>query len=845
MKPRTSKARTPAKHNVRLRAQREQRHWTQTELARMLGTTYLSVCRWENGTTSPSLYYRKQLCELFGMNPQDLGLVPSSPDEETQDKSLTSSPADVVVWNIPYRRNPFFTGREEILARLHTLLGSGRAATLSQAYAMSGLGGIGKTQTAVEYAYRYRQDYQVVLWVHAENRQVLEGDLLALAEVLQLPEKSEQNQARVLKAVKQWLSTHHHWLLILDNVEEVSLVDEMLPTECPGHILLTTREQATGAFAQRVDLEQMTPEEGALFLLHRIQLLGPDAPLQASSHADAAMQMVQLLGGLPLALDQAGAYIEETACSLSDYVERYQHQRVSLLSRRGRSGTGHDASVSTTFSLLAERLEQRNPAAIELLRLCAFLAPDAIPEELIVEGASDLGPVLGPLVSESIALDSIIADVRRSSLLRRNPDEKTLTIHRLVQAVIKDTMDEQLQRQWIERSVKLVSRAFPEGTFAVWPRGRYVVPQAQVCAELIGQYNLLLSEAARLLNNTGWYLLERALYTQSEPLLQQALTLKEQIYGPMHPDTATTFNNLAVLSFYQGHYEQAELFYQRALTIREQVLGPEHPETANTFDSLGVLYTNQGRYPQAEILLQKALAIEEKVLGPEHPDTTATLNNLALLYYEQGKYQEAEVLYQRVQAIEEKTLGPEHLFIAISLDNLAKLYFVQGRYEQAEALYQRALSMEKNVVGFNHPSTAITLANLGQLALAQGHTLQAESFYLHALKIKEQVIGLDHPDTAYTLAQLAEMYFKQGKDEQTETLYHKALAIQEKTPGPEHPQTATTLDGLASLYQKQGRYEQAELLALRALTICEQHLGTEHPQTRATRKSYLEIVGRK
>ncbi len=826
--------------NVLLRKQREARYWTQTELARMVGTTYLSVSRWESGTTSPSLYYRKQLCEIFGLPPQELGLPSSAVEESTPlEEDEVHAPELLLspTWTVPYRRNPFFTGREEILARLQTLLGLGRVATLSQAYAISGLGGIGKTQTAIEYAYRHRQEYAVVHWVRAENRQALEGDMLALAELLHLPEKDEQNQEKVLKAVKHWLRTHSHWLLILDNIEDVSLVDEVLPADCPGHVLLTTRDQSTGAFAQRVDLEQMEPEEGALFLLHRIKLLRPDAPLQASSHAEQAIQIVQLLGGLPLAIDQAGAYIEETACSLSDYLDHYQHQRSILLSQRGRSGTGHEASVTTTFSLLAERLQHINPATIELLRLCAFLAPDAIPEELLTEGANDLGTILGPIASDSLKLNNVLADLRRYSLLRRNTDEKTLTIHRLVQAVIKDALDESLQKQWVERCVKVVNRILPpEGTYRVCPRECYILPQAQACAELIGQYNVIIPEAAQLLNAIGWYLLERAQYEQSEQLLRQALALKEQIYDLMHAETAITLNNLATLALYQGRYEQAELLFQRTLSIREQVLEPEHSEIANTLDSLGLLYTKQGRYEQAEIFFQKALVIEEKVLGPEHPDTTATLNNLALLYYEQGKYQEAEMLYKRIQAIEEKTLGPEHLFIAISLDNLAKLYFVQRRYEEAEGLYQRALSMEKKVVGLNHPSTAITLTNLGLLSSAQGHVRQAEAFYLHSLKIKEQVIGSEHPDTAYTLVQLATLYCDQNKNEQAETFYQKALAIQEKALGPAHPYTATTLESLAKLYQKQGCYEQAEPLLLRALAIRERRLGEKESTPKVTRK---------
>jgi len=293
----------------------------------------------------------------------------------------------VPIWNVPFRRNPFFSGRDTVLHTLHQALTRQRTAVLTQVQtqAISGLGGIGKTQTAIEYAYRYRDEYRVVLWAKADSREALSSDFVAIAGVLQLPEKDAQDQSLTVNAIKQWLERSTDWLLILDNADDLPIAQQFLPTTGKGHILLTTRARPMGKIAQRVELDTMEPEEGILLLLRRAGILSPDAPLAAASAVDRAqaLQLVAALGGLPLALDQAGAYIEETGSALLRYLELYQTRRQALLRRRSKLPTDHPEPVATTWSLSFQQVEQANPAAAELLRFCAFLHPDAIPEELI------------------------------------------------------------------------------------------------------------------------------------------------------------------------------------------------------------------------------------------------------------------------------------------------------------------------------------------------------------------------------------------------------------------------------------------------------------------------------
>ena len=747
---------------------------------------------------------------------------------------------------MPFGRNPFFTGREPLLLLLHEQLHNTQHIALNQSQALTGLGGIGKTQTAVEYAFRYRQEYTAVFWVRAASRETLIADYVALARLLALPGQDAQEQILIVEEVKRWLGQHAGWLLILDNADELPLVKDFLPTKSEGHVLLTTRAQATGKIAKSLAIERLEPSESMQLLLRRAKLLASDEPLDNVSRAvrTSAQALVEELDGLPLALDQVGAYIEETGCSLAEYLALYRSRRLALLKRQSSISADYPHSVASTWSLSFQQVEQANPAAAELLRLCAFLYPDAIPEEIITEGAAEWGPVLEKVTDDSLLLNEAVQVLRRYSLLKRDSEARLLVIHRLVQVVLKDGMDQETQRQWAERTVRAVSQAFPEVSFDTWSRCDRCLPHAQACARLIDEYHFTFQETARLLDQAGYYLLERGLYEQAELLLQHALTLCKEVLDPEHPDAATTLDHLAQLYVAHGKFEEAEPLHLRALAIREQQLGSNDPKTAITVNNLAWLYHYQGKYEQAEPLYQRALAIREKALGFNHPNVVQSLNNLALLYQAQGKYEPVEPLYQRALVICEQRLGPNHFETAITLNNLALLYWCQGRYEEAEPIHQRALAARERKLGSTHHDVAQSLNNLALLYQAQGYFEEAEPLYRRALAIREQALGPEHPRTAATLDSLGTLYTVQGKHAQAEPLCLRAMTVREQKLGPNHPDVAQSLHHLADLYYAWGKYAQAEPLYQRALAIREEKLGPEHPDTIKVRADYAGLLHR-
>ncbi|HEX6185517.1 MAG TPA: SEFIR domain-containing protein, partial [Pyrinomonadaceae bacterium] len=405
----------------------------------------------------------------------ELGRLVPLPTRERKQFFLASS------WNIPYAPNPFFTGRENVLAQLHDAL------TTKGAAAVSGMPGVGKTQTAVEYTHRHRSEYKLTLWARAETRETLISDYVNIAGMLQLPEVRAQEQNLAVGAVRRWFDANPDWLLVLDNADDLTLVSEFLPSAPKGRIILTTRAQATGAIASPVLVLKMEEEEGALFLLRRAKILAEDATLESATaeDRDRAIEITREVDGLPLALDQAGAFIEESASSLAEYLDLYRTQGADLRRRRGEHVSGHPESVEITFSLSFDKVEAASPTAADLLRACAFLAPDLIPEEIFTEGGTHLGDLLAATVNNRLAFIDTVKETLRYSLMRRDPDQRALSIHRVVQDVLKDTLDEATQRQWAERVVKAVNQVLPEfdeTDYSEWHRFERLIPHAKVCA---------------------------------------------------------------------------------------------------------------------------------------------------------------------------------------------------------------------------------------------------------------------------------------------------------------------------------------------------------------------------
>ncbi len=771
--------------NLFLKRAREQHNWSQDDVARMIDTTKQNVYRWEAGKSKPTPYYRQKLCALFEKTAAELGFV--------------AQEVITALWNVPLQQNLFFLGQTAVLESLHEAFTTSKIAIPKQA--LSGLPGIGKTHTALEYAYRFQEEYSAVLWLQADTEEILMEELVRLASVLHLPLNDERDQERIVQAVKEWFDSTPGWLLILDNVQDPEMIARKLPLAGRGHMLLSTQAQAIGTFASRIDVEKLTVEDGATFLLRRAKLIKPFGTLDTALPGDrtGSWDIANVMGGLPLALDQAAAYIEETKCGVAGYLDHYTTRRAELLQRRGRRASGHPGSIATTISLAFDKIVQNYPAAAELLRLCAFLYPEDIPLDIFVAGAPALGPLLGAVAADSTKLDEAIAELLNYSLIQRFP-HGGLRIHRLVQEVLRERIkEEQLWDAWVERTVYAVASALP-AMETDFQRFEPYIPHALACVELIEQQGIANLAAAHIYYTTGFYLKERAQYEPALTHCQRAVTLYEQLLGPEHQEVAIALNNLALVYDEMAKYAEAEPLFMRAVTIFEKVLPPDHPDLAGSLHNLARCCRFQGDIPQAEKLSRRALAILEQTQGPDHLDIAPILNTLATIYRDQEQYAQAEPLYLRALAIREKELPPGHLDIAYSLNALATNYAFQKMFDQAESLNMRALS------------------------------------------IFEQVRGPDHPDVALCLTCLSDSYYYQKNYDQVKRANQRALAIYERVGAVEQPDAARAMGNLAAMCEEEGDYVQAEQLYLRALTIMERALGSEHRDLFAFVWQYAQIL---
>jgi len=644
-------------------------------------------------------------------------------------------------WNVPYQRNPFFIGRDELLAHLHAQWQTAQAIP----QVLTGLGGIGKTSVAIEYAYRYKQEYEAVLWARADTMETLTASYTTIASLLKLDDP-------IKEGIIHWLQTHSAWLLILDNVQDLARLQDFLPVSSTGHILITTRVGDPHLVC--FEVETLPDETGALFLLWRAGLLEFDAPFSQALPDDQtqAQKISRELGGLPLALDQAGAFLEACGGSLSEYLSLYQGNRRELLGERYAFAPDHPDPVAATWLLSFQQVAARNAAAVELLRLLAFLAPDAIGEELLLQGKDLLGPILSPVIADRCQFERALEALQAQSLITRDPVQQTLSLHRLVQVVIRDTLSDAAQQEWKQRAIQILNAGFPQVRFETWTLCERALAHAFQCVQWIEEEQIVSQEAVHLLNRLGYYLTVRARYLEAEPILKQACATALRELGEMHPNTATSLNILAYLYEQQGKYEEAEPLYQQALAIREQLLGETHPSTATSLSNLALLQTRLGRWVESQPLLQRALIIREQQLGLEHPRTATSLNNMGYFFRGIGAYAMAFSLYQQALSIREQSLGESHPDTASSLNNLGVLADMQHNYAQASSLLQRALTIRFAQLGENHPDTAMTLHNLASVCQHQGRKASALSFYQQALLARLQCLGAAHPDTQTTQA---------------------------------------------------------------------------------------------
>lgn len=762
-------------------------------------------------------------------------------NRERNEQSPSLPPQDRYnqLWMVPLARNPYFTGREAELQEMS----EGLHAPGAGALAVSAAGGVGKTQLALEYAFRHRQEYRAVFWAPASGRATLSGAYSDIAMLLDLPEKEQQEQALIARAVVNWLANHRDWLLILDDAGDFALLKDFLPDTLSGHLLLTTRNGTTGKLARRVKLKKLNPDEGCQLLLRRCGLL-PAADKPASPEdARVAGEVVADLDGLPLALDLAGAYLAATSCGLPGYLAFLRHKHENTARQQHETAGQHaPGPVERTVRLACEKVAKANPAALDLLRLCAFFAPDEILETLLTAGAPVLSKPLQKLVNSASRRNTALNLLQKYALIARDPAIEALVMQREVQSALRAMMPDEAEKTWAEQAVRVAGSIFPSLDVNDWDACQFLLPHALACAPLLDCWQLKIVEGAWLLHHAGWYLHTRGEYAQAQACEEQALAIYRALFGDEHPSTAMILNNLAVTYEDRGKLKEAALLHQQALAIRRSTLGENHLDTITSLSSLASLSHEQGKLEQAASLYREALATQRQLLGDEHPDTITTLVRLAELSRQQGKFAEAVSLYQQTLATRRKTLGGKHPETLTIMSGLAEVYQSQEKLDEAESLLRQVLIVQRKTLGHVHLDVAATLQNLAKVYQAQGKLDEAVFWLQQTLAIQREILGKEPPDPARRLETLAIAYEEQDQGEKAEALYQQALAIYRETPEASRPDIARCSYNLALLYQEQKYFTEARTLLEQALAGWQDQAGPEHAELKKARAKYEQLL---
>jgi len=632
----------------------------------------------------------------------------------------------------------FLAGREELLAELDARLTGGSGPRVA---VLCGLGGAGKTSVAIEYAHRHLAEVDVCWQFAAEDPALLAVEFGVLAAQLGAREVADARDP-VASVHGVLARMDAGWLVVFDNAPDEASVAPFVPPAGPGRVLITTQNQVWPP-GQAMDVPVLDPEVAAEFLVSR------------TGDADrvAAVELAGLLGGLPLALEQAAAYVQATGTTLARYLLLFRDRQADLLARG--EVPGHPADVAATIGLALSRLAAEAPAAAGLVRLVAFLAPEPVPLGLLLasdRAADQLSPAVaaavGGLLGDELAAGDAIAALRWYSLITPAGDGLVL-VHRLVQAITRARLSADEADEWLQAAAALVEAAVPADTRlpAAWPACAVLLPHVRAVLNLTSGG---IRQIERYLGWSGSYLVARDL----SQLIADAHTGSDT-YGPEHPDTLAARNQLAVWTGMAGDAAGARDHLAALLPVIERVLGAEHPDTVTARHNLATWTGRAGDAAGARDQYAALLPTYGRVVSAEHPGTLTARYELAHWTGEAGDAAGARDQLAALLPVRERVQGAEHPGTLSTRHDLAHWTGEAGDAAGARDQYAALLPVRERVLGAEHPDTLTARYELAGWTGEAGDAAGARDQYAALLPVTERVLGAEHPDTLTTRHNLA------------------------------------------------------------------------------------------
>ncbi|PHM06619.1 tetratricopeptide repeat protein [Nostoc sp. 'Peltigera malacea cyanobiont' DB3992] len=637
-----------------------------------------------------------------------------------------------------------FVGREAELQNLHEMLQENNQVVIA---AIAGMGGLGKTELALQYAKAHRKIYKGgICWLLAKTGDVgIQIVQFARTQLDLNPPEDLDLPAQVQYCFRLW--REGNVLLVLDDVGEYQQVKPYLPAPSSRFKVLITTRQHFGASIKVLSLDVLQAEAALELLKSFFQ----ETPQRIEEELAVANQLCEWLGYLPLGLELVGRYLaRKQDLSFTEMLRRLKKKRLEQPGLvKPEADMTAQRGVLAAFELSWQELKDSDKQLGCLLSLFAAapiswkLVEQCLPEE------------------DEEKLEEIRDDKLWNLHLLQRKGEGIYQLHPLLRKFFQSKLTgleqaEELKRSLCKVMVAVIKEIPDSPTLKEINDISFAIPHLGEVTRNLIQY-VSDDDLIWLFFGNGWFYYRQGLYNQAVSWYEQCLEITKKRLGEEHPSVATSLNNLAYLYKSQERYSEAEPLYRQALRIFRRCLGEEHPSVATSLNNLAVLYKSQGRYSEAESLYHQTLVLLQSLLEEEHSDIAVSLNNLAVLYYCQERYNEAESLHQKALELMRRLLGEENLDVATSLNNLADLYESQGRYNEAEALYCKALEIKQRLLGQEHPDVATSLNNLAVLYESQGRYKEAEPLYLQALNIFEQRLGTNHSYTVSCRKNLADL----------------------------------------------------------------------------------------
>ncbi|KAH8813781.1 hypothetical protein DL96DRAFT_1821026 [Flagelloscypha sp. PMI_526] len=780
----------------------------------------------------------------------------------------------------------YFTGRKIELQTLEEYFKS--PSDSSRVGVLYGIGGGGKTQIGLQFIQMCGHLFSEIFFIDASDRLTLENSLKCIASGC-------SDNPSVDDAMFLLRSRREDWLLFLDNADDTTLDLRPYVSWPHGNILITTRNREVRSHAPNCSIwvDRLELDDAKELLLR-----GVDVDRNSKTQ-EYVLKIVQELGYLALAINQARAFLAKGLCTLAEYLPIYTQNRKNLLDDKSIQSTdGYKHTVYTTWTISFNKLSSD---ATLLLELLSHMHHESIPCCLferawyaLKEEDKDAVPLtVITFLSGLTAVDStwdalrfrtLIGEILSFSLLEFNVISYSISLHPLVQHWVQnhcqhhqDAIIPTVQtllclatpREWSSQDYAMKLSLLPhlrESTKSgvhlhysllpyiarVYRHGGMLQEHFDICRRALFESQQSLGSAdLNTLNRMGDLVISYlglGRHRDALKLSEEEFQLRKQILGSEHPDTLETMSDLALIKSYLGQYQDALKLNEEAFEAKKRILGYEHPKTLTIMSNFALAYSDLGQYQHALKLNEELLEVKMRVLGREHPDTLVTMNNLAKVYQQLGQYQDALELNEKVLEVKRRVLGHEHPATLKTMSNLAAVYSDLGRYPGALKLNEKVLELQKRILIHEHPETLKTTNSLAWNYSVAGRYEDALELNKEVLQVRKRVLGYEHPDTLITLSNVAAIYLNLGYHQEALKMNKKVLEVRKRILGHEHPDTMTAMSNLVLTYSKLGLHQDALIVKKELLEVKKHVLECGHSDTCANMSNigwtYSQILSR-